>query len=389
MAGLTTAGFEIKRTADIVDDLRARVTAAFGPDTLTGADSVLGQLIAAFAIELGQVWELAGQTYDALDPDASEGVMLDNHGALVGVRREGATFSTGTVTLTGDASTVVPAGTVFEVAATGARFELIADATIGAGGTVDATVNGVTTGPLEALAGSLTTIVTPVDGLDSVTNATDITPGRDVESDAEYRVRRGEALQATGAAVDLAIRGALLDDFDHLTDVIVRSNRTLTDPDADGIPAKAFEAILYPDAGDAALDLQLAEAIFRLQPVGIEAHGDKVFTVTDDEGYSQTVKFSYATEVDYYVAATVTAGATYPADGDAQVAAALLAEGNLVGVGDGVRFWKFIAALDSIPGIEDVTIKIDTVDPPVNTANIAGVYDTIPRFDSSRITVSS
>lgn len=386
MTGLTTAGLEIKRLADITADMRAALEAEFGPDVQTGPDSVLGVLIGVFAQQLSQVWELAQQLYDSVDPDTAEGAALDAICSLVGIRRLGELRSSGVVTLTGTALATIPAGTIFESSSTLDRFRTIADVVLGAGGTVDATVEGVDFGDLRAPAGTLTDIVTPVSGLDSLTNAEDITPGRLAESDAVLRGRREESLQVTGAGVDIAIRAALAA-ISGVAAARVVSNRT--DAIVDGIPAHAFESVVYPDPSDEAFNTEVVETIFRLQPAGIKAHGDLVYSVTDAEGFAQEVGFSFATELEVYITATVVAGAEYPADGDDQVQAAMLAEGALLSVGDDVKVWKLIASCDHIPGIVDLDIAIGLAPSPVGTANLPVGNLEVADFDSSRTVVNS
>jgi hypothetical protein len=86
----------------------------------------------------------------------------------------------------------------------------------------------------------------------------------------------------------------------------------------------------------------------------------------------------------------------YPVDGDTQVADAVLAEGQALGVGDDVLNWKFISSLDSIVGIIDVDVYIregsappyPAVDPALQ-ANISVSVREIAKFDSSRVVVES
>jgi len=384
MAGLTAEGLEIKRLADLQVDLEARLVSAFGPNTRTGPDSVFGQLAGVFNAELALVWELAQQLYDGQNRNAAEGAQLDNLGNLIGIGRLGATRTTGTITATGTAGTTVPAGTVVENSGTGDRFRTADAAIIGSGGTVDIAIEGTETGPLEGLATEIDEIITPVSGLDSVENAEDVLQGRDQESDAAYRVRQVQSLQFTGAGVDLAIRSAVAA-INGVLSVTVTSNRTAATVDT--IPPHAFECVVYPDTGDTDYQEEIAETIFRRQPAGIEAFGSSAFHVTDQQNNTQQVGYTFATEEDYYMEAIVTEGASYPADGDDQVAAALLAEGNALTVGDDIKIWKFIAALDDIPGITDVVVQINTTPSPTNTANIVIDSRTIAIFDSARITV--
>jgi uncharacterized phage protein gp47/JayE len=272
-----------------------------------------------------------------------------------------------------------------EVSATETRFVTTEDATIGGAGTVSIPIQGVTTGALQAPSGTIDTIVTPIAGWDSVTNSLDITEGEDVESDLELRTRREESLQVTGAAVDLAIRSAIRE-IPGVDQALVISNRTSAT--VDGIPPHAFETVVHPDLGDPDFSETIAETIFRLQPAGIQAFGSSTFTVTDSEGFQQTVGFSFATEITMWVECNLTVDANFPANGSDQVAEVLLAEGNSLSVGDDVLIWKFVAALDSIPGIQTVDVRIEDTNPPTNTANIDIAFRDIAVFDSSRITVN-
>jgi len=260
-----------------------------------------------------------------------------------------------------------------------------------------ASVRGIEAGPLQAFAQEINEIVTPVNGWDTVINPADIDTGQTVENDLDLRVRREESLQITGAAVDNAIR-AQLRQIQGVEQALVISNRSDV-TDSDGRPPHSFESIIYPNPNDPSFDEQIVTTIFNLQPAGIQAFGSLNFNVTDSQGFAQPVGFSYATEREMFVRAILTTNQDYPANGDEQVAAVLLAQGNLLSVGDDVLIWKFTGALDgneelralgfsAIPGIVTVEIRIEEVNPPTNTANIPIAFREIAVFDSSRIEVN-
>jgi uncharacterized phage protein gp47/JayE len=79
------------------------------------------------------------------------------------------TFSTVTATLTGTPATSVAAGS--QASSNGFVFKVVSTVIIGGGGTVDADFIAVSTGAIPCPPGTLTTIVTPVVGWASVTNA--------------------------------------------------------------------------------------------------------------------------------------------------------------------------------------------------------------------------
>lgn len=253
-------------------------------------------------------------------------------------------------------------------------------------GVVEVAVEGQTTGPLTALAQQIDTIVSSVAGWDTVVNPEDVDPGNNAETDLELRLRMEASKQATGAAVDGAIKAQLLE-IAEVEFARVFSNRS--DMTVDGRPPHSFEAVVYPDTGDPDYQAEIAALIFNRQPAGIESVGSSEFNVTDEQGFTQTVKYSFAAEIDIWFEVTITAGASYPADGDDQVAAAILAEGELQGVGDDVINWKYVAALDAIPGIIDVVVNQGFSASPVSDANLTIDETEIADVDSSRITVSS
>ncbi len=128
--GLTLEGFNRKRLEDIKADLETGVKSTLGNDQNVEPDSVWGQLIGVFSRPLALLWELAEAVYLSEYPDSANGVALDNVAAIVGLGRQGATFSAVPVTLAGTIGIVVPAGSVASVLETGEKFETIAPATI-------------------------------------------------------------------------------------------------------------------------------------------------------------------------------------------------------------------------------------------------------------------
>lgn len=59
----------------------------------------MGQIVTIFARQIVSAWEALATAYGAVDPNAAEGVLLDNICALIGAVREAATRSTVTCTL--------------------------------------------------------------------------------------------------------------------------------------------------------------------------------------------------------------------------------------------------------------------------------------------------
>jgi hypothetical protein len=214
-------------------------------------------------------------------------------------------------------------------------------------------------------------------------NSLDAVLGRDLESDADFRVRRIELLRITGAGTLEAIR-ARVRELDDVLQVFIFENVTLV-VDVNGLPGKSFEVVVA--GGD---DQEIADRIWLTKPAGIETYGSVTKTVLDTMGFTHAIKFSRPTLVPIWMDLTVTKNpATFPIDGVDQIKAALKAYGDALQIGDDVIALQFKCVPLSVAGVVDVTVfKIDTINPPVNTGNIVVAFRDLATFDTSRITVT-
>ena len=84
-----------------------------------------------------------------------------------------------------------------------------------------------TYGPIPVPANSLTDILTPIAGWNSITNFQAGVTGRNTETDAELRARRAASLRVGGSATLEAIRARILQDVPGVTSVIMFENVTM------------------------------------------------------------------------------------------------------------------------------------------------------------------
>jgi uncharacterized phage protein gp47/JayE len=381
--GLTSTGFVRKRLEDILAAVVEKEKTKWGNDILTSEDSSFNKFNAIFGEVASELWELAEAMYAAFDPDGASEDLLDRVCAFIGVTRLQATYSRVTATISGDPATVIPIGRVVAVPATGARFLTLTEVTIGGGGTVSVELEAQNAGAVEAPAGTLTEIVTPVAGWDSITNPLDAEVGRERETDSELRARRLENLQVGGAGTVEAIRARLLQEVENVTAAIVIENVELT-PDVDGREGKAIEALV--DGGETE---DIAELLWQARGHGIKTLGDVSHNITDSQGFEHTMRFSRPTDIALWVRVEITRNTEedFPVEGLDDIAANVLDYGNTLGIGDNVIMTRFYGPIHQTPGIEDITLKIDTVNPPVNTANISVNATSRAKFDSARIVV--
>lgn len=390
--GLTTDGFKIKRLEDILEEIRQRFRDEFGDNIDLSDASPEGQIIAIFAERESLVWELAQDVYNSQYPLTSEGNQLDNVVSLTGTVRRGPQFSVVTSGVARGANgTIVPAGTIISVVGNStARFITQENAVIDIvdGGTFKSAnieLLAETAGPVLANAGTLTEIETPVGGMDSFTNELDADVGSNTETDAELKARRDQELQIAGAATIEAILSEL--NARELVEAVIVFQNNTSIIDSDGRPPHSLDIVVLGDDED-----DLAEAIFLVVGGGIETIGDITKSVTDSQGFSQTVRFSRPTEVTIWLEADITKGALYPVDGDAQVEQAFLDYGSTLTVGQDIVVFgsnSLICAINDIPGILDIDIRIGKTNPPTTNDNVVIEPREIAKFDSSRITVVS
>lgn len=86
-------------------------------------------------------------------------------------------------------------------------------------------------GPLPAPANSVNEIITPISGWDAVKNPEDGIMGRNIETDAELRLRRENSLSVVGSSTVNAIKSKILQEVNGVSKVLVFENETMTQQD--------------------------------------------------------------------------------------------------------------------------------------------------------------
>ncbi len=373
--GISASGFQAKSIADIQADLQAALKTQFGSEINLSASSVFGQLVGLITQPIAEVWALAGAVYGASFPLTATGQSLDNIASLTGLLRLQPTRSQVTVTATGTNGTVIPQGTVFSVQNIGTKFQTKAAATI-SGGVASIACESVDLGPIPAPAGTLTNVDTPVAGLAAVTNPADAVLGTALETDAQFRIRREQLLRAQGNATVEAIKSKVLV-VAGVTQVTVFENVTDV-TDADGLPPHSVNAVVLTPVISGATDLLVATAIFQSKAAGIAtfgaaAGGTAITTnVTDSMGIVHSIQFQRPTDQPIYMTITVLTDPTkFPADGAAQIKAALVAYIATFVTGQDVIYTSLFPVIFTVAGVVDVTLlHIGTSPSPPGSANI-------------------
>lgn len=227
------------------------------------------------------------------------------------------------------------------------------------------------TGEVDAPPGSLTNIDTPVSGLVRTVNSDPVVLGRARETDAELRLRRAGTLQVAGNATPDAIK-ARVRNIIGVRNALVFENKGLA-MDGDGRPGKSYEVIV--DGGD---NQAIGDVLWNSKPAGIEMFGDITQNVLDSGGVTRQVKFSRPGLALIYFSLDLTVDPVlFPINGAALAESTIISWGNALGIGvDIVVYPQLVAQLNSIPGILDVTVRIDT-SPVLTTPGSPAVDDNV------------
>lgn len=385
--GVTSDGFNRKTLPDIKADLITSLESIFG-DINSNDESVFGQLIGVFSKFAADYWEQLEYTYFGFYPSSASGSALDGVCEINGIVRLSATQTTVTCELTGVASTVIPAGSQVSNTA-GDIFELDGPVTL-TGGTGTGEFTAVEYGPIPAIGGTVTTIITPVVGWSTVDNSADGEAGRYEETDAELRQRRIATISIIGAATVEAITGRLIQEVDGITAVNVYTNRDDT-TDSFGRPPHSVEAVVL-----GGLDADIRAKLWETVAAGIETYGNVSGTITDSNGDTQNVYFSRPTEQYVWVEVTITSYYSeeiFPDDWEDQIKNAVAEYGADLPMGKDLIIdrWQ-VPIYNNVPGIGGMTIRHAVTataggTPSYSTSNIAIGPTSIANMNVNRIDV--
>jgi uncharacterized phage protein gp47/JayE len=389
VSGITPEGFERPSFAEIRAALVERAREIVGPIN-TGPESAIGQQITIQAEREALLWEALEAVYFSQYPRSASGLSLDGAVELTGITRLGATRTVVQVDLTGEPGTLIPLNSEASTN-NGGIFRLVTDVTLDGLGEGSGQMIAVETGPVLALAGTLTNIETPVSGWDGVTNPLDGEVGRPIESDPELRLRRAQSLAVTGAGTVPSIRSRLLQQVPDVTAVSIIENRSDV-VDADGRPPHSFEAVV-----SGGIDQDVADLIWLVKPAGIETTGEILVDVTDSQGEIQPIRFSRPIQIFIWVRLTLTPGEAGSFQGGAEEAAkdAIVEFGETLGVGNDVIYQAlFGPVFAAVPGIGSLVVELaSSPDPEMEpgefaVANISIGKNEIALFLADRIEVT-
>lgn len=242
-------------------------------------------------------------------------------------------------------------------------------------------VNGATSAEPD----TITTIVTPVLGWDSVRNPLAASEGRLAETDEELRLRFRNTKSERSSNILDSLYSALLG-VDGVTEVAVYENDTdITD--SNGVLPHSFLPVVL--GGSSQL---IANTIWENKPMGIRSQGNTVIQVTDSQGFVHDIGLERPNPVTIHMIINLSLNpedpTTFPGDGVEQIQNSIIAYASEnIGVGRDVIYSRLFTPINQVPGHQIDSMFIGTSPAPIGTSNIVVPFNSIASFESINISV--
>lgn len=243
----TPDGIQVETFQEIYDRIADGYRDIYGADINLDPDSPDGQRVALEAQEQLDLQSFGAYQYTQLDPDTALGQALNVIIKLSGITRRPATRSQVDVSVTADRPVTLPADYAVEDDLGQAWVTL--DAVDITTGTTTVTLFAENFGAVEADPNTITEPATIVIGVQSVTNPTAATVGRDEETDEELRIRRDRSLETPATSTAGGLFTAL-GDLPGVTDLVVYENDQDTTDTERNIPPHTIWAVVDGGAAD-------------------------------------------------------------------------------------------------------------------------------------------
>lgn len=385
--GVTPTGFSRPTLQELIALCEADEQAEISPTIDVSADALMGQLNGVFCRQLDIAWEALEAIYNGNDPDRAEDDQLTSLAKLTGTERRAATYSRVPCNCVLEAGTLLESGVNYAaiVNKPDVLFTPEFDFTAPSTGTFSVLFRSKEPGEVHAPAGQLKVIATPVVGWTSVINPLDEATGHPIDDDATLRTRREDQLGNSAGATVQGIRAAV-ERVEGVESVLPFEN-TSSVYDANNLPPKSFEMVIWDGETENADENAVAQAIWDHKGSGSQAYGTLSGTAIDANGDPHEMGFSRSVQVPIYVRFDLSVTADY-VDADFKQAVVNEAEQIFLG-GDDVLATRLIAIAWQQPNVTNVkSVKLGLTAAPTGTTDIPISIRQIARFDTTRVTTT-
>jgi len=234
-------------------------------------------------------------------------------------------------------------------------------------------------GAIEDPAGSISTILTPVLGWDSITNPQDAEVGSLVETDEELRTRFRNTKFQRATNISESLYSAIFA-LDGVNNIVLYENDTNAVNEYGVLPHSFLTLI------DGGVAEDIAQAIWQNRPVGIASQGNTAVNITDAFGFTRTIHFSRPVHVDVFIEIDIETNAQFPQSGEDLIREALVSYINNLTINDDVVYSRLYTPINSVPGHQVNGLRIGTSVESLGYTNIVTNFDEIPKTANLKIT---
>ena len=363
MTEITDSGFNRDRYQDERESIAQRWN-FYLPGRRTDAQSVNGRIISIEAELVDNQNGQIGALLESFSPFTARGNLLSRLSPLMSKRRRDAVRSSVTLTVTaGVAGATIPAGSIVAQASGPAKFTTTVAVVVAPSGSASVPATATEDGAIEAAAGTLTKIDTPVSGWVSVTNAEDASIGRSRESDGQLRARM---LSTSSAPVGTpeGIFTALSEVEGSIYQALLENRKSVVSPLGEP-PHSVFPIV------DGGADLELGNALLRTVAAGIDftdetdvpdANWVSVDVTNPANGQIVTVWFARPSPASDPVVVTIETQDAFPADGVARIKSEIVAFANQWPNGKTLFSSRLYSPANNVPGHEINSLTIGGTD---------------------------
>ena len=381
---IDASGVSAPQFADILSYLQAQYRAIFGADVYLGNDSQDGQFIGIVARAIHDSNSALVAAYNSFSPATGQGNGLSNNVKINGLARLVASNSTVDVTIVGVAGTTINNGVVGD--SNKNRWNLPASVTIPSGGSITVTATAQDLGALAAGIGTVTNILTPTYGWQTVTNATAASTGSPVETDASLRVRQAASVAIPSTTVISGISGAVKS-ITGVTQVAAYENDT-SSTDSNGLPAHSIALVVQ--GGDS---VAIAQTILNKKTVGAYTQGTTSETLTDSAGVTNTIRFYRPSVSNVKVGISLHALTGYTTTIANEIKAAVAAYISALPIGSPVMISRLYVPAQLNGGADALTFEITVVQVALvggalGSTDLAVGFNGLAQCDAANITIT-
>ena len=392
-----SAGFTAPAESAILAGVQEDINNAFGGNLNPGLTTPQGQLASSETAIIGNANDTFLYLTQMFDPAYAQGRYQDALARIYFITRNPSQPTVVQALCIGSNGTSIPVGAQAQDTS-GNNYVCTAAGVIGSGGAITLPFANLTPGPIPCGAGTLTTILQPISGWDTITNVTAGVLGNNVESRSAFETRRAQstAWQSQGSLP--SVIGAVLS-VPNVIDAFVTENASNFAETIGGVtlgPNSLYVAVVGGEAQ------AIGQAIWSKKAPGCGYNGNTTVTVLDTSvGYSPpypaySVLFEIPNALNILVNVNIANSAAVPSNADVLIQNAII--GAFAGADGGPRarigttlyasrFYAPVAALGSWAQIISIEIGSNNSPGAVFVASVSGNTLTVSGVTSGTLAV--